>query len=305
MSLSSQNLFRCSNRLKFCSFTNSLPRCNTSFSLPIASRFLTNLYQFHVHTHKLQNPNNLSFLRSYCHYGIGVFESEDIEQSDDRGGDFNLESVLLFSELFSLFASAVFLVGFVVNFVGSSSKKALWVLIGDRGLVWGFPLLVATVVLNTWIRRRQWRRVCGEKASGGLKVNLLDRIEKLEEDLRSSTTVIRALSRKLEKLGIRFLVTRKTVRDSIAESAALAQRNSQDTRTLAVQEDVLEKELLEIQKVLLAMQEQQQKQLELIIAIGEKEKLLKSKQRHDQEPTRTQRQNSANEESKELEAYGI
>ncbi|XP_038899386.1 uncharacterized protein LOC120086693 [Benincasa hispida] len=303
MSLPSQNLFRCSSRFKFCCFTNSLSRNNNLFSPPISSPSLHNLHQFHFHAHRLltTHNNSTSRHRSYCQYGIGVYESEDVA----RSGDFNLESVLLLSELLSLFSSAVFLVVFAVNFVGSSSKKALWVLIGDRGLVWGFPLLVATVVLNSWIRRRQWRRICWGKTSGGLKVNLLDRIEKLEEDLRSLMTVIRALSRKLEKLGIRFRVTRKTLKDPIAETAALAQRNSEESRTLAVQEDVLEKELLEMQKVLLAMQEQQQKQLELIVAIGEKRKLMESKQTLDQERSRTERHNSANEESKELEAYEI
>lgn len=38
------------------------------------------------------------------------------------------------------------------------------------------------------------------------------------------------------------------------KTAALAQKNSEATRTLAMQEEVLEKELGEIQKVLLAMQ---------------------------------------------------
>lgn len=41
---------------------------------------------------------------------------------------------------------------------------------------------------------------------------------------------------------------------NLLKTAVLAQRNSEDTRTLAVQEDMLEKELLEMQKVLLAMQ---------------------------------------------------
>ena len=41
---------------------------------------------------------------------------------------------------------------------------------------------------------------------------------------------------------------------TLLKTAGLAQRNYEDTRTSAVQEDVLEKELLEIQKVLLAMQ---------------------------------------------------
>ncbi|XP_022985520.1 uncharacterized protein LOC111483510 isoform X1 [Cucurbita maxima] len=275
MSLPSQILFRCSSHLKFCCFPNSFPTNNSFFSLPISPRSLNQLHQFHLHAHN----NSTSRFRSYCQYGIGAFESEDVAQSNDKdGGDFDLESVLLFSELFSLFSSAVFLVVFVVNFVGSSSKRALRVLMGDRVLIWGFPLLVATAVLNSWIRRRQWRRICGVKRSGGLKVDLLDRIEKLEEDFRSLTTVIRGMSRKLEKLGIRFRVTQKTLMDPIVETAGLAQRNYEDTQTSAVQEDVLEKELLEIQKVLLAMQEQQQKQLELIVAIGEKGKLTESKQ---------------------------
>ncbi|KAI8540824.1 hypothetical protein RHMOL_Rhmol08G0014900 [Rhododendron molle] len=40
----------------------------------------------------------------------------------------------------------------------------------------------------------------------------------------------------------------------IGIAAALAQKNSEATRALAVQEDILEKELSEIQTVLLAMQ---------------------------------------------------
>jgi len=48
-------------------------------------------------------------------------------------------------------------------------------------------------------------------------VNLLERIEKVEEDLRSSATIIRVLTRQLEKLGIRFRVTRKTLKDPITE----------------------------------------------------------------------------------------
>lgn len=38
------------------------------------------------------------------------------------------------------------------------------------------------------------------------------------------------------------------------QTAALSQKNSETTRALAMQEDILEKELSEIQKVLLAMQ---------------------------------------------------
>lgn len=70
------------------------------------------------------------------------------------------------------------------------------------------------------LRRRQWGRICsGGFSRGGssLGVNLLERVEKLEEDLRNATTIIQALSRRLEKLGIRFRLTRKALKEPIAE----------------------------------------------------------------------------------------
>lgn len=140
---------------------------------------------------------------------------------------------------------------------------------------------------------------------GGMDVNLFERIEKLEEDLRSSATIIRVLSRQLEKLGIRFRVTRKALKEPIAETAALAQKNSEATRALAVQEDILEKELGETQKVLLAMQEQQQKQLELILAIAKNGKLLDNKQAHDQPENAIRIRDSSTDNSKQKEAHQI
>lgn len=86
------------------------------------------------------------------------------------------------------------------------------------------------------------------------------------------------LSRTVEKLGVRFRVLRRTLRDPIRETATLTQKNSEATRILAAQEDFLEKEVGAIQKVLYAMQEQQQKQLELILAIGEASRILDDKQ---------------------------
>lgn len=48
-------------------------------------------------------------------------------------------------------------------------------------------------------------------------VDLLARIEKVEEDLRSSATIIQVLARQLEKLGIRFRVTWKALKEPITE----------------------------------------------------------------------------------------
>ncbi|XP_006829912.3 uncharacterized protein LOC18425285 [Amborella trichopoda] len=144
---------------------------------------------------------------------------------------------------------------------------------------WQMFLMVGAIVIGALLRKRQWEIITSESLrAGGSDLNLVKRIEKLEEDVRSCGTFIRMLSRQLEKLGIRFRVTRKALKDPISETAALAQKNSEATRALAMQEDILEKELGEIQKVLLAMQEQQQKQLELILAIGKARRLQESQQ---------------------------
>ncbi|TXG57455.1 hypothetical protein EZV62_018768 [Acer yangbiense] len=60
-------------------------------------------------------------------------------------------------------------------------------------------------------------------------------------------------------------------------------QNSEATRTLAILEEVLENELGEIQNVLLAMQEQQHKQLDLNLAIRKTGKLLESRREPSQE----------------------
>lgn len=78
--------------------------------------------------------------------------------------------------------------------------------IGERGCI------------GAWIRRRQWSRITVESVRGdGESLNLVDRIEKMEEDLRNSATIIRGLSRQVEKLGIKFRVTRRTMKEPIAE----------------------------------------------------------------------------------------
>lgn len=51
----------------------------------------------------------------------------------------------------------------------------------------------------------------------GTGADLIRRIEKMEEELRSSATIIRVLSKQLEKLGIRFRVTRNALKEPIAE----------------------------------------------------------------------------------------
>ncbi|KAH7850786.1 hypothetical protein Vadar_003007 [Vaccinium darrowii] len=198
-------------------------------------------------------------------------------RKSDGVGNIKIDAILSIVEILCLASSAVISVGLVVN---TTVQKQVFGWIGNRVLVWQFVLLVGAVAIGASIRRRQWRRVCTgvAKADGGSGVDFVGRIEKLEEDLRSSATIIRVLSRQLEKLGIRFRVTRKALKEPIAEAAALAQKNSEATRALAVQEDILEKELSEIQTMLLAMQEQQQKQLDLILAIAKSGNLFDKNQ---------------------------
>lgn len=100
-----------------------------------------------------------------------------------------------------------------------SSRRTVLGVIGSNGaFAWGLVVMVSGMVIGAWIRRRQWLRFCKVTVREGREsVNLVDRIEKLEEDLRSSATIIRVLSRQLEKLGIRFRVTRKALKEPIAE----------------------------------------------------------------------------------------
>ncbi|OMO56112.1 hypothetical protein CCACVL1_26737 [Corchorus capsularis] len=291
-------------------FTPSPPRLlktylknPTSFP-PITSRHLSlsisNSQDLHFRTRNLLNFK--STLRASSHFILKAYDSDSsIAASPEENpdfNDFNLDSFLSFAEFLCIFSSAVVSVVYAVLGWKGIVLGGIW-----RGLmVFGAVGLVGGVAIGAWIRRRQWRRICVETVKGRGNLNLIERIEKLEEDMRSSATIIRALSRQLEKLGIRFRVTRKALKDPIAETAALAQKNSEATRALAVQEDILEKELGEIQKVLLAMQEQQQKQLELILAIGKSGKLFEDKQEPTQEK-RTVESSKFSEEPKQVESH--
>ncbi|KAK6120019.1 hypothetical protein DH2020_046259 [Rehmannia glutinosa] len=247
------------NFLKPLNLPISPPNSRTHFT---SYRFLTSQSHFFP-----VGKINASFDESY-----GASQSQVNGSSKKILNGFNFDAFLSILEFLSLASSAAISVYVALrNGVVSGSKI----------LVWQCVVLVSCVLVGTVIRRRQWGRICGARVSrgpsGSYGVNLLGRVEKLEEDLRSSATIIRVLSRQLEKLGVRVRVTRKALKEPISETAALAQKNSEVTRALAAQEDILEKELGEIQKVLLAMQEQQQKQLELILAIGKSAKLWETK----------------------------
>lgn len=265
-------------RMKFYSSSNTPlfnPTKTLKFSLLHHQFLQNNAYPLH---------KNLSFLRNRFSL-IKVHDSsiDAFQEQEASVSLFNLDAFLSFLESICVVSSVLISVGCCVNWVFFKQHTSGLLLLGNRILVW---LLAGAVAVGSVIRKRQWRRVCGlspNSRPGSENGNVIDRIEKLEDSMRSATSIIRMLSRQLEKLGVRFRVTRKALKDPISEAAVLAQKNSEATRALAVQEGILEKELAEVQKVLLAMQDQQQKQLELILAIAKSGKLFEPKQAHSSE----------------------
>uniref|UniRef100_A0A7C9D5P3 Transmembrane protein n=1 Tax=Opuntia streptacantha TaxID=393608 RepID=A0A7C9D5P3_OPUST len=270
-----------SYRIKFC-----LPNAATHFS-PITTTKSSLSY-------KPSNPlptqtsekngyplqRNLFLLRSR-YWVIKAYDSSTttFDEYERPNKQFNFDSFLSVVESLCSISSLAISVGCIVNWVFFRQQNLGLLEMGHRVLLF---LLAGAVALGSVIRTRQWRRVCGiptskSKLDSG-NGNVIERIEKLEESMKSSTTIIRMLSRQLEKLGVRFRLHRKALKEPIAETSALAQKNSEATRALAAQADILEKELVEVQKVLLAMQDQQQKQVELILAIAKSGKLLDTKQ---------------------------
>ncbi|KAM7517478.1 hypothetical protein LguiB_016658 [Lonicera macranthoides] len=236
----------------------------------------------HFRILKTQLPNPHNFTPFHNLAPLKAFQSNRVVQDDS----FNLDSFLPIAEVLCLASSVVISIGSALNFVFLKKFSA-----------WQFLLLVGGVAVGVVIRKRQWSRICMDFSKpSGSGVNLVERIEKLEEDIKSSVTIVRVLSRQLEKLGIRFRVTRKALKQPIAEATALAQKNSEATRALAEQEVSLEKELGEIQKFLLAMQDQQQKQLELICAIGKTRKLWEGNKEPSKDQDKKDKNGSATEE---------
>ncbi|XP_010463266.1 PREDICTED: uncharacterized protein LOC104743932 [Camelina sativa] len=242
--------------------------CFAVSAVQISRRNSISLPQPILLRHVISTRSNLEIDRDCRAHASSIGSYEDSSSADANSDGFDLGSFVSFAEALCILSSAVISVVLAVNYVVVGE-------IGKKVLSLGFVGLVGSVATGSWLRRRQWMRICkGARESEG--TNLIRRLEKLEEDLKSSTTIVRVLSRHLEKLGIRFRVTRKALKEPISETAALAQKNSEATRVLAAQQEILEKELGEIQKVLLAMQDQQRKQLELILTIAKSSKLFES-----------------------------
>lgn len=262
---------------------------SSSFSSATPSSLFTiiPLRPLHLNT-PILNLKSLSTPHRFTSYTVHT--NSFPRQSQTYVADSNFDSFLSFLELSALLSSLVVSVTVAVTAIW---KKELYLAIGNRVAPWSLLLLVAGVLTGALIRRRKWRETVLNGGVSVSEVEFLQRIEKLEEDLKSNATVVRVLSRQLEKLGIRFRVTRKGLKEPITETASLAQKNSEAARALALQSDILEKELGEVQKVLLAMQEQQQKQLDLILAIAKAGNLWESQRETSEEHGTIEMSNSA------------
>ncbi|KAL2629276.1 hypothetical protein R1flu_013962 [Riccia fluitans] len=142
---------------------------------------------------------------------------------------------------------------------------------------WQVPALCGALVINAVLRTMQMRSSSNKTERKWEENSIKDftvdqRIGKLEDDMQSLESIAQMLSRHLEKLGVRFRLTRRTLQDPIQETATLALKTSELVSALASREDTLEaelhetrKELRKTQHLLVSLQESQEKQLELLV----------------------------------------
>ncbi|KAK8971189.1 hypothetical protein KSP40_PGU012938 [Platanthera guangdongensis] len=216
---------------------------------------LLNLSVFPSFVHPSRRPlSKLIISRNSIPPRIGVLLSGvGRVQRNEVQVELSFDEFLSAAEIICIVPPFIFSIGCLLGLVIPGASRLFQFSLGNKFCVGQFFFLIFAVVVGGLIRRRQWRSTC-RGDDGVASVDLVARIEKVEQDMRSSSTIVQVLSRQLEKLSIRLRVTRKALKDPIAETATLAKKNSEATRVLAMQEDILEKELVEIQKVLLAMQ---------------------------------------------------
>lgn len=126
----------------------------------------------------------------------------------------NLDALLPVAEILCIVPPVICSIGCLVGLIIPGLSKLFQVSLGSRFFVFQCVLLAGAVVIGALIRERRWKRICRDD---GLGVDVVARVEKVEEDLRSSARMIQVLSRQLEKLSIRFRVTRKALKEPISE----------------------------------------------------------------------------------------
>jgi hypothetical protein len=92
--------------------------------------------------------------------------------------------------------------------------------ISDSLPAWQTFFLLLALIINAVSRARQWLKSENRRETNYVadaSFGLEDRIKRLEEEVDSTVTIVRVLSKQLEKLGVRFRLTRRTLRDPIQE----------------------------------------------------------------------------------------
>lgn len=233
---------------------------------------------------RFQNLRHIILNASAAHLDEDPFSGTEREDKLQR--KLNIDTVLVVSESFCITVAAAACVASITMHGSQDSRfvvsSALEPFVPQKANlpIWQSFFLIAALIINAILRARQWQgRGYSRNSTSKLVIansNVEERVQKLEEDTASVVTIIRVLSKQLEKLAVRFRVTRQTLRDPIQETALLAQRTSESVNVLAARENDLEKSLEEIHHVLLGMQENQTKQLALISTLG---KLVKDSSR--------------------------
>lgn len=215
----------------------SLPRCaRLEFPCQKALIFGVGLvagYRWRVHSYesigKIQVLQSLILLIFYllccslwCEIVVCLSQllGDKIEIGNQRDEEDrpNLDALLSAFEILCIVPSAIISIGCAVNYTFLGSNKSFQPSFLNKFFAWQCVFLVGAVAISSFIRQRQWRRISKVSyKTGSESFNLVDRIEKLEEDIKSSAKIIRVLTRQVEKLGIRFRVTRKTLKGPITE----------------------------------------------------------------------------------------
>lgn len=147
-----------------------------------------------------------------------IFLGASIDESPQRdiSGQLSSDELLSVAEVLCMLPPAIYSIGCLVASMLPGAAKPFQVSSGNKFFVCQYFLLVGAVVIGILVRWRQWQRMYRVNENR-VTLDLVQRVEKVEQDLRSSVTIVRMLSRQLEKLGIRFRVTRKASKQPINE----------------------------------------------------------------------------------------
>lgn len=120
------------------------------------------------------------------------------------------------AEFLCIVPPALYSITCLIGLFVPNVAKLLGVSPASKLFVSQYLFLLGAVVIGSLIRWRQWQRLCFMNYRG-TSVDMISRIERVEDDLKSSSRITSLLSRQLEKLGIRFRVTKKALQDPISE----------------------------------------------------------------------------------------